>query len=187
METTQLGNRYLFHLARHIPGIEFSWIEHQGNKVVNASIYLAELAKKYEVPIEAEKGLLVTPGHETLVQSKPWNLADSLTGPEPDGDGNIPQEWHFDKIFCPGGRWRWLYNYVLQDHPAFTDRFQLSFLMTALIAVTADAMPCKKKKAAAAVFSIYPAFSSSERQERLDFVGQTRQMGRAPMMVASII
>lgn len=180
METTQLGNRYLFHLARHIPGIEFSWIEHQGNKVVNASIYLAELAKKYEVPIEAEKGLLVTPGHETLVQSKPWNLADSLTGPEPDGDGNIPQEWHFDKIFCPGGRWRWLYNYVLQDHPAFTDRFQLSFLMTALIAVTADAMPCKKKKAAAAVFSIYPAFSSSERQERLDFVGQTRQMGRAP-------
>lgn len=180
METTRLGNRYLFHLARRIPGIEFSWIEHQENKDVNPSIYLAELAHKYHLTINSEKGvLLTTDGNETVIQPGPWSLADTLTAPESDSEGNTIKEWNFDEKFCPDKYWRWLYDYVLQDHPTFTERFQLSFLITSLIAIVADIMPCKKAKAASEVFSIYPAFSSSEQQERIDFVGQTRQMGRS--------
>lgn len=180
METTRLANRYLFHLAKQIPSIEFSWIEHQGNKDVNPSIYLTELARQYHLTIKEEQGLLVTEGPLASVQNGPWNLAEKTTPPKADKDGNIPIEWDFDIKTCSNSHWRWLYDYVLQDHPSFTERFQLSFLMTALIAITADIIPCSRQEAARQVFSIYPSFSESEKQEYTDFVGQTRQMERAP-------
>ena len=63
---TRLANRYLFHIAQQIPGIEISWIEEQeSGKPVNPSVYIQELALRHNISIEPVEGMLIEKAGET--------------------------------------------------------------------------------------------------------------------------
>ena len=165
---TRLANRYLFHIAQQIPGIEISWIEEQeSGKPVNPSVYIQELALRHNISIEPVEGMLIEKAGETRLHQKtviqPLHI--------PDG---VPKEVPLDQMACRCGDWRLLYDYVLRERPVFQSDFHLHHFLTALTAVTASVMHISIEEAGKQIFALYPSLLPSEKSEIL-FFAQARE------------
>lgn len=165
---TRLANRYLFHIAQQIPGIEISWIEEQqSGKPVNPSVYIQELALRHHLPIETVEGLLI----DDVENTKPEGKTALQLMQIPEG---VPEEVPLDQMACCCGNWRLLYDYVLRERPVFQSEFQMHHFLTALTAVIASMMHISIEAAGKQVFALYPSLLPSEKSEILLFA-QSRE------------
>ena len=181
MESTALSNRYLFALAAKLPELTVSWVGRAAEKEKKPSIYV-KLLSQDSLKFQTINGLLLS--------SSKGNPEASAAQPAPEwggvlsrafqGESSQPAEYGCCAQFCPRGFWRLLYDYILSDGPCFSEEFHLKHLMPLLICLLSDALSITIEKAAQEVFSLYPSFTPSERQELMDWAKRERKKVRLP-------
>lgn len=132
MEGTRLADRWLFHLALRLPHLALTWVvEHQGKQLA-PSPYLSVLAARRGIAIRSdEDDMLVHGATDGAEAAPPFVLPDAACA-FPDAP---PVELSWDAAFCRSPGWRGFFHFILQAPPAYRTEFQISFYLTALIAV----------------------------------------------------
>lgn len=168
MESTVLSNRFLFHQAQSHLNLGLSWVVNDKDKENSPSIYLRLLESFVDCEKSINGLLLDNVGAES--SKKAFSIADyaDLINAYLPDDGTLPIEVKCDNQLCPE-KWRLVYDYGVANHPYYTSAFHMQFLMSFFIAMVADSMGCEVDKAAKEVFSIYPSFSESMRQQIINF------------------
>lgn len=171
MENTLLSNRYLFHLAKQLPNVSFSWVKHRDDKEIAPSIYLT---------------LLNTHSIRQLPANDQANnaITDDIQWDEPLSDvvdtyfSKIkpqPEEFDIDRRACKFQFARLLYDYGLSNHPEFTEDFHLSFLFSALIALYSVKYNDEVSEVGDFFWKLFPAISPYEREEILAWATRQRR------------
>ena len=173
MDSVRLSNRYFMHVAKCLPDVELTWIEKNKNKYLNPSVYLRQV-KEIEYFLVTSGVLLEDNGKgaQTEIINNDLNriLRPAICG--------LPEEAKFDMQVCPSEPqigWRYLYDFVLGEHPYYVTKFQMDFYLSTLITLIAqNSNDDTLKNSADEVFKVYPARSESEREEMLSFALRKR-------------
>ena len=170
IRSSALSGWFLFHLISKFPKLTLSWIETDGEKRVNPSVYLRMTAEKFALKPRKMDALLfdADPGQRSLRRTEDFNLKEAMSRAQRK-DGMDSREIEQEASACPAGEWRAFLSYGLTTHPCYSSEFHMRFYLTRLTAVIAKGLRISVSSAAQRVFQLYPAYSSSERQEIVDF------------------
>lgn len=172
MESTGLVNRYLFHLAKQLSNVEFSWIELKNNKILNPSVYIRQLDAD---GIITEQGMLL---QHKQVKRPASDFALDIDDLLEEALSQLPEEVSLSLDACKQ-KWRVLYDYYLKEHPSFTSNFQLNFYLQMLIpALSMGDSEQDIRECAREVFAIYPARNATEQEEIISFALRRRALKR---------
>ncbi len=171
-EKSCMENRYLFHLALQLPNVIFSWIDKFNNQEMTVSPYLKILSMKpeYRVPIDQPEK------EDAVIFDMSASLQVPSIEPQDFEIQDIPslsgiQEIEINRDKCS---WRNLYDFILEDHPVFTSKFQLQFWVTRFIAMIGRQGGHRPEEIADYVMRILPLWNRTEQKEKLAFAKKLR-------------
>ena len=174
-ETNQIGNRYLFYLALQLPDVIFSWIDKFNDKTMTMSPYLRVLTMEYHIHPNRVDSISRINEHDSVLQLEiPYIRAEDfiVTDVPP---GTCVREIEVNDAYC---QWRNLYDYILQEKPVFTTKFQLQFFVTRLIALLGHRGRHSFDEVKKRVMDILPLWNQTEQREKLAF-SERRQSQKA--------
>lgn len=167
-ESNPLANRFLIYSAFNAQSITLSWISEDNGKRLAPSPYISLISKLCNKEIEPFKSFVST---SLKLQEIPTgnHLIEPFVIPE----NHRIKEVNMDISLCHR---RYLYGYLLDDHPAFTSNFHYGFaiggLISALKAVQKNS-GFSKEKIESSVFALFPFLSDIEKRNILDRIPQT--------------
>lgn len=171
INSSLLSNRYLFHIAHSHPNLTVSWVSNQSDKIVPPSIYV-KLENSYPKSVQYIQGLLLDDTNAEGVEPIMTDVElqkklDEYLQSKPE----LPLEVKSAQKICPRKNLKVLFDYFVANKPEFCSAFHMRFLFSILISIIADHQGCSTEQAAREVFSLYPSFAESEKQEMLEFAG----------------
>lgn len=167
-ELAAVYNRYYFFSACNNSDLEFSWIEQINQKRNPPSPYISLLASE-GVQIKSlllEKLSREAVSQEPIASETIENSEPTYYNPEQD-----MKDMKMEYAVCP---MRYLYGFVLDAHPKFSNTFQHSRAIGGLITALTNIMReerLSKAKIADEVFALFPNLRNVEKQQIIDYLG----------------
>jgi len=167
-ELAAIYNRYYFFSACNNSDLEFSWIEQINQKRNPPSPYISLLASE-GVQIKSlllEKLSRESVSQEPIASETIENSEPTYYNPEQD-----MKDMKMEYAVCP---MRYLYGFVLDAYPKFSNTFQhsraIGGLITALTSIMREER-LSKAKIADEVFALFPNLRNVEKQQIVDYLG----------------
>jgi len=172
MEGLGYRDRYCFYLALQLPNVQISWIASKNGKELSPSSYIKLLENVYDIkPMEKHTIMINTALNVSLKKS---DAAGNQNMKFPDGAREITD---LNDKLC---KRRNIYDFYLKPMPTFSSKYHLNFYFKYLIVLiysTTKKYNYSIEDVANNVFSIFPSFNESERQQIVDFAGRTKLSG----------
>lgn len=163
-EDNALAARYLFSQLLRAEKLEISWVTVENDRTKDPSPYIDIICDLYGLEVEKDPRRLESVGDIPVVDPLPiWSL---------DTEDGRPIEVLMDAVHCP---WRYLYGYVLADHPSFVSDFHFSFVLSSLIGALSTSMGLKKDIVGKHVLDLFPYLRPVERQQIIDYASADEQ------------
>ena len=163
MWTTPESNRFLTYLSFYYEKVELSWVRNMDSKNHQPSPFIRMLSEIGGLGIRDSKR---ESSVSEVIQFLPALNKDSWSFDIRSLD-YVSNEAKMDYSLCP---LRYLYGYVLDDHPSYSSSFHIQFiasnLITAIRGVCPDVDP---RIIMREVMSLFPNLKSIEKRQILDF------------------
>lgn len=150
--------RYLFYSLLQNSNIEVSWIAKEDEKIIAPSPYIRILETVFKLPETNRSNSFKT----ILKGTKSYTNRSDHIKPR---FINI-QETIYDLMLC---RWRYVYGYLLADHPDYKSDFHYRFVLSKLISTLSVASGESTEKIGAEIFKLLPYYTEIEKQQIIDF------------------
>ena len=160
--------RYLFFSLLQNRNVEISWTEAENGKNIAPSPYIRLLESKFQpqfITKESGNNVASEPDPDYRTRTDSFHIQpEALHIPEP----------ALDLFLC---RWRYLYGYILSDHPSYNSEFHYSFVLSKLISTLSAASNMSKSAIADELFKLLPFYTDIERQQILDYSSHSEIAG----------
>lgn len=158
-----IASRYLMNCALRNSYVEFSWIEEDDGKKIEKSPYLQLLEMGYGIETEVyQKEIPVQDGYIRFSEQK------EIQNRHPEFE-----EACIDKLLCP---WRYIYGYILDEYPSYSNAFHYNFGISALIKSITSVAPISKDDAFRMVMELFPYLREVEKQQIYDYSNMKKNM-----------
>ena len=159
-EDAPLIKKYLFYSMLQNDRVEISWIAEKNGKAVGPSPYVQILRDSFH-PREASpqgEAELPVPKDRGPIRSDPTPLLRS--GPL------LCKEKVYDLALCP---FRYLYSYLLSEHPSFRSDFHYSFALSRLTGLLSETSGYTRARIGQELFRLLPYYRRVEEKQIEDF------------------
>lgn len=163
MESVPLRNRYLFFNALGNNSVSISWVRTLDDKTMQPSPFIGLLQEFAGVKIETMGAESIAVKHISEVKPVLMDLGDfDITeGVYCSNDAKM------DYALCP---LRFLYGYVLNDHPSYSSDFHLQFVISNMISAFRRLCPeYDADHVTNNVLDLFPYLNGSERRQIMDY------------------
>ena len=161
-ENAALSNRYLFASMLQNPYVEISWVAADEEKEIGPSPYVQMLTSLFGVKETEYEKQEIRADAVNKISAENANVYFDINLYD-----DTPSEVKMDAILCPR---RYLYGYVLSDHPYYYTKFHHSFAISNLIAALAKVSGMPQHEVADEVFKLFPYLKDIEKQQIYDHI-----------------
>ncbi len=151
--------RYLFYSLLQNQNVEVSWIAKEDDKTIAPSPYVRILETVFHVPeIRRNQDFKQSIKGTESYRRRPAEIKiiSSVDSPES----------YYDLVLC---RWRYIYGYMLTDHPDYRSDFHYQHVLTAIISALSAESKVNKERIGIEVFKLLPYYTEIEKQQIIDF------------------
>ncbi|MDP3385793.1 MAG: hypothetical protein Q8S24_01060 [Eubacteriales bacterium] len=160
IKSSALANRYLFFSLLQNKEVEISWIANEDNKDIGASPYVNILKSIFNVPVNRYRRNEWTEEIISQIES-----AEATAVLDVSLNTIIADEPVLDLMLCP---WRFIYGYVLNDHPTYVSDFHYNFALSRMIGAFRSPSGFSRKQIAEEVLKLFPYLREVEKQQIID-------------------
>lgn len=158
--------RYLFYSLLQNSNVEVSWIAKEEEKTIAPSPYIRILETVFDLlEINRSNNFKINLKGTVIYRKKPDRI-------KPGGSVNS-QESIYDLMLC---RWRFIYGYILSDHPDYKSDFHYGFFLSNLIGALSAASGENTKKIGTEIFKLLPYYTEVEKQQIIDFASDYKDV-----------
>ncbi len=171
MQSTPLVNRYLTYAAFDNESVILSWVRNLDTKCMQPSPFIKLLACIGKLDISEVRNDGGMAGHPDIIGDDHAGYPgfDIKSGPY------TADEAKMDYALCP---LRYLYGYVLQDHPMYDSSFHIQFVASNAIGAFRSLCPdMEPQEIEQAVLSLFPNMTDIEKKQARDYV-YSEDLGR---------
>jgi|GEM_PF-6096607 len=169
VEQSPLANRYLFFSLLESDMVEMSWICKDRDKDLGPSPYIQILDSIFGIKVDSpHRSDWSGDDVEKIEEAGPIVSLNVDLMDLPAVEAGI------DLVKC---HWRYLYGYVLSDHPAYRSAFHYSFVLSRLISSFASLNGVNRDEVAEEVIGLFPYLRDVEIQSVIDHVGRVGDEG----------
>ena len=171
MVSSPLSKRYLFYDAFKNDDVTVSWVNILDDKVQQPSPFINLLSQLLNVKVEDASHNYISMNR--ILEISPIDM--SLGEFDITAEGiSIPNEAKRDYALCP---LRFLYGYLLSDHPVFSSKFHMQFVLARVISAVNSLCPEHKDYFTKQIMDLFPNMSLVERRQILDHVRDSKEIG----------
>lgn len=165
MQSTPLVNRYLTYAAFDNESVVLSWVRNLDAKCMQPSPFIKLLACIGKLGITEVRDDMGMAGHPDDAGSSYTRYQGfDITSPQ----YSMADEAKMDYALCP---LRYLYGYVLQDHPMYDSPFHIQFVASNAIGAFRSLCPdIEPHEIERAVLSLFPNMTDIEKKQARDYV-----------------
>lgn len=168
--STPLSNRYLFCDALCNENVTVSWVRGIDGKTLYPSPFITLMVQELGKEIRRSDRHHIS--HRRVEEIAP--IDHSLGDFSIIDSRYVPNEAKRDYALCP---LRFLYGYLLTDHPTFSSKFHMQFVIGNLISSFKELCPELDRGIQGNVLDLFPNISPVEKRQIMDYVHRVNDPG----------